>query len=71
MSYRVTRPARKWTDADKGRLVELWNAGATETAIQATLNRSLTAIQMMRRDLGLPSRNPWVQRRGLARRGAA
>ncbi len=63
---RVSRSKRTWSDADKARLTELWNAGASEVAIQATLNRSLAAIEMVRRDLGLASRNPWVQRRRLA-----
>lgn len=68
---RVERIRRPWTDADKSRLTELWNAGASEQAICATLKRSQSAVQTMRSALRLPPRNPWVQRRGLAKKGAA
>jgi hypothetical protein len=65
------RTNRPWSEADKTRLKELWNAGASALAIRTTLGRTQSAIERMRDDLGLPARNEWVTRRGLAKKGTA
>jgi hypothetical protein len=67
---RVGRISRPWTDADKARFAELWNAGVSDLAIRNTLKRSQAAIERMRMTLGLPARGGWVRRRGLKQRQA-
>lgn len=67
MTAHGARHVTQWTQAEKDRLTELWNAGASETALKTTLKRPWKSIDNMRKKLGLPARHDWVQWRPLRR----
>lgn len=58
----MARCEDKWTEAEDGRLADMWNSGVVATEIAKELRRSKNSILGRRRRLGLPFRKEPVQR---------
>lgn len=53
----MIKPGNDWVDSEKRDLLDLVRQGATDKEIAAALRRSLSAVQSMKRRLGILNKN--------------